>query len=195
MTVGTVALPEFDIGTSNTLVQSSSLRSFDSQRNPSDTLTYSPRPQSANHHNQMTMSWSTWRTPDGQFPALSLSTYIPTFPTCGPMALRKMPNQVAQNNANYIIRALRTFPQRMLRRVTFPPFIHRPWPTDLNGFIIDAPEPMANCMSIAQIFASQTLENTAFVWRTIRAEQQRLVDKVFPFIDPKSCFPSLRLCS
>jgi hypothetical protein len=178
------ALSGFDVGISNTLVQSPGLRSFGGQLNPSDTLTYSSRQHSiapgrtALHHSQTAMVWSKWRIPDDQFTALSFPTHIPTFPACGTITIRKMPNPVAQNNANYIIRTLRTFPQRMLRRATFPPFIHQPWPKDSNGFNIDAPEPMANCMSIAQIFASRTPENNAFVWRTIRAEQQRLVDEV-----------------
>ena len=195
------ALPEFDVGVSNTLVlhnQSPGLRSFGTQRDPSDTLTYSTRQQSiapAHRHNQTPIAWSTWRTPDDQFPGLSIPTHIPTFPARGTIALRQMPNPVAQNNANYIIRTLRTFPQRMLRRATFPPFIHQPWPTDSNGFIIDGPEPIANCMSIAQIFASRTPESTAFVWRTIRAEQQRLVDEVRPFIDLEICFSFRLRCS
>lgn len=183
----TQVLSRSGIGNS-ALVQSPGLRAFTSQRSPPDALTYLPRTRSiassrtTNYDNDMAMSWPIWITPNDQFQS-SLSLYTPTFPTSRPMALRKMSNQVAENSANYIIRALRSFPQRMLRRATFPPFIHRPWPTDSDGFVIDEHEPVANCMSIAQMFTSRTPQNSAFVWRTIRAEQQRLVDKVFTCID------------
>lgn len=82
-----------------------------------------------------------------------------------------MATPVAQYNATYIIRTLRAYPRMILRKATFPSFMHPHWHGSL-------PEPLASCMSIAQIFASRNPETSSFVWRTIRTEQQRLVDQV-----------------
>ncbi|KIW48328.1 hypothetical protein, variant [Exophiala oligosperma] len=85
-----------------------------------------------------------------------------------------MPSSVSQTHASRVVRMLRSFPRMMLRRETFPPFIHTHQGHDL-------PEPIANCMSIAQIFCSRNTVNGAFVWRTIRAEQDRLVREMHRF--------------
>lgn len=176
----------------HTLVQPLGVQLFGTQCSNSNELTYTSKQHpavlsgSAHPLNDTAMLWPPWRTMDNQPPAPSIPVHIGMFPGAGPMTLRKMANPVAQNNANHIIRALRTYPQRMLRRETFPPFIHQHWPKDSNGFVVDAAEPITNCMTIAQIFASRTLENTAFIWRTIRAEQQRLVDEVCLFRKSKT---------
>ncbi|KAH8810575.1 hypothetical protein F5884DRAFT_779666 [Xylogone sp. PMI_703] len=177
---------DFNAIMENTLAKSPRI-SFDAQWDPLDALTYASLEQSTvlsgttHPPNEITTVWPPQRTLDNQLIAPSIPAHIRKFPGGGPMALRKMPNSVSQNNANYIIRVLRTYPQKMLRRETFPPFIHQHWPKDPNGFILDTAEPIANCMTIAQIFSSRTPENTAFVWRTIRAEQQRLVDEMDRF--------------
>lgn len=77
----------------------------------------------------------------------------------------------AQYSAKYIIRNLRSYPQMMRRKATFPPFIHSHWYGAL-------PAPLANCMGIAQMFTARTFETSPFVWRTIRMEQQRLASEV-----------------
>ena len=55
---------------------------------------------------------------------------------------------------------------------TFPPFIHPHWAP------LSMPESLAICMRIAQMFATRTPEITPFIWRTILAEQRRIVEKV-----------------
>ncbi|KAL7961212.1 hypothetical protein V8C34DRAFT_274066 [Trichoderma compactum] len=63
--------------------------------------------------------------------------------------------------------AIYAFPQMMMRRQTFPPFIHAHW------HMSELPETLANCMSIAQIYATRTPETRPFLWRMIGVELQR----------------------
>jgi hypothetical protein len=76
--------------------------------------------------------------------------------------------------ASLLSQAISAFPQMMLRRQTFPPFIHAHW------HLPSLPETLANCMSIAQLFATRTTETRPFLWRTIGAEVKRLQDGVRP---------------
>lgn len=89
----------------------------------------------------------------------------------------RLSSPIAQNNATLILQALRSYPQLMLRRDTFPPFIH---PRNHNALSENSglPEPIENCIGIAQIFASRTTETAKFVWRTIRTEQKRIMDEI-----------------
>ena len=77
-----------------------------------------------------------------------------------------------QQSADLVMEALCAIPEQMLRRATFPPFIHPHWHRP------SLPEPLAICTQIAYIFASRTPEIRPFIWRTILAEQQRTLDQV-----------------
>jgi hypothetical protein len=79
---------------------------------------------------------------------------------------------LAQQSANLVMEALCAIPEQMLRRVTLPPFIHPHWDRPAM------PEPLAICMRIAQIFASRTPDIKPFIWRTMLAEQRRVVEQV-----------------
>lgn len=81
-------------------------------------------------------------------------------------------NLASRHAANLISRIVGAFPQMMLRRHTFPPFIHPYWNK------ASVPENLANCMSIAQLFVSRKADTRSFLWRTIDAEEQHLLDKV-----------------
>lgn len=94
------------------------------------------------------------------------------------LARLRMSDPVSQHNTTLVIQALRAFPRMMLRRQTFPPFIHPHWHRPSTATKIALPEPLANCMSVAHIFASLTSETKPFLWRTIRAEQRRFIDEV-----------------
>ncbi|KAF4333500.1 C6 finger domain protein [Fusarium beomiforme] len=74
-----------------------------------------------------------------------------------------------------IMQMLYAYPQMMLRRQTFPPFIHPHWHEKY------LPEPLANCMSIAQLFAVRTSETQPFLWRMVAAEEERFREKVHTF--------------
>lgn len=73
--------------------------------------------------------------------------------------------------ARLVYQMVISFPQMMLRRQTFPPFIHPHWQDQY------LPEALATCMSIAQLFASRTPETQSFLWRTIDAEERQFLDE------------------
>ena len=76
----------------------------------------------------------------------------------------------AQHNADLIIQSLRSFPTMMLRRETFPWFIHPHSQLLSKPTVAALPEALSNCMSIAQMFASRTSETKHFLRQTIGAE-------------------------
>lgn len=85
---------------------------------------------------------------------------------------RRLGLPVADHVANLVLHIIRSFPQMMLRRQTFPPFIHKYWHRSA------LPEKLATCMSVAQLFASRTPETRPFLWRTVDAEERRMREEV-----------------
>lgn len=71
-----------------------------------------------------------------------------------------------------LIQFLSAFPQMMLRRQTFPPFIHPYWHKPA------LPEKLASCMGISQLFAARTPETRPFLWRIIEADERRFRSEV-----------------
>ena len=82
----------------------------------------------------------------------------------------------AQHNAHIILQSLRSLPTMMLRRETFPWFIHPH--SHSPSARHDLPEALTNCMSIAQMFASRTPETKPFLRQSIQAEHSRFTSKV-----------------
>ncbi|KAI1070404.1 hypothetical protein LB507_010310 [Fusarium sp. FIESC RH6] len=78
-----------------------------------------------------------------------------------------------QYASRVIMQMLYAFPQMMLRRQTFPPFIHPHWHQK------HLPETLGNCMSIARLFAARTAETESFLWKMISAEEERFRDKLY----------------
>ncbi|QKX57612.1 uncharacterized protein TRUGW13939_04730 [Talaromyces rugulosus] len=74
--------------------------------------------------------------------------------------------------ATMIIDMIRPYPQMMMRRETFPPFIHPHLTADGED---ELPFPLKNCMSIAQMFFARNADTRSFVWSTIRSEMDNLV--------------------
>ncbi|KAH8429244.1 Zn(II)2Cys6 transcription factor domain-containing protein [Aspergillus melleus] len=130
--------------------------------------------------------YTTGETPvTGKTDFLSTITIPPaltTLETSGFLTPLPMSSPAAQCNANYIIQMLRPFPQLMVQKATFPPFIHPSYYkrcTDSHSPVLQAP--LANCMSIAQMFVPRTQETKPFVWKTIRMEQRRLLSEMETF--------------
>jgi hypothetical protein len=73
---------------------------------------------------------------------------------------------------------LRAFPQMMLRRETLPPFIHGHWYRPMSATESALPEPLVNCMGVAQVFASHNPDTRPFLWRMIQSEQSSAATKV-----------------
>ncbi|KAF2846068.1 hypothetical protein T440DRAFT_459260 [Plenodomus tracheiphilus IPT5] len=116
------------------------------------------------------------RTTPDFFPApgniISAGNTLPAPTDTGFLTRLPMSNPVAQHSATLVMQALRAFPQMMLRKLTFPPFIHSycHWHP--------LPEPLAHCMSIAHIFVSPSIETRSFLWQSIKREQQRFLDEM-----------------
>ena len=77
-----------------------------------------------------------------------------------------------QYASRVIMQMLYAFPQMMLRRQTFPPFVHPHWHQK------HLPETLSNCMSIARLFAARTAETESFLWKMISTEEERFRDQV-----------------
>jgi hypothetical protein len=77
-----------------------------------------------------------------------------------------------QHASRVIMQMLYAYPQMMLRRQTFPPFMHPQWHEKA------LPETLGNCMSIAQLFAARTAETQSFLWRMVAAEEARFRERV-----------------
>jgi hypothetical protein len=84
----------------------------------------------------------------------------------------------AQHNADLVVQSLRSFPMMMLRRETFPWFIHPQSQLLSEPTRAALPEALSTCMSIAQMFALRTSETKRFLWCTIRAEYRRFINEV-----------------
>ncbi|KAF5259979.1 hypothetical protein FOXYS1_9388 [Fusarium oxysporum] len=80
-----------------------------------------------------------------------------------------------QHASRVIMQMLYAYPQMMLRRQTFPPFIHPHW------HLKTLPETLGNCMSLSQLFAARTPETQSFLWRMVAAEEGRFREKLHTF--------------
>lgn len=122
---------------------------------------------------QQSGSWCTWIRGNV---SLAVLTENPSAKSNSNLSAVIQPGRPhAQHNADLIIQSLRSFPTMMLRRETFPWFIHPH--SQLLSKSTDAalPEALSNCMSIAQMFVSRTPETKHFLRQTIGAESRRFV--------------------
>ncbi|KAK7990522.1 hypothetical protein PG990_014802 [Apiospora arundinis] len=116
---------------------------------------------------------------DGQAIAIARPTHVSEPPDSSFLSQISMSDPVAHCTANVIMQLLRAFPQMMLRRETFPPFIHAHWHRSLHTNATEPalPTPLMGCMGIAQVFASPNLETRPFLWRSIQTEQRSALEK------------------
>ncbi|MCJ1435440.1 hypothetical protein MMC27_004813 [Xylographa pallens] len=116
-------------------------------------------------------SWCTWMQPGA---ALSIMTENPMMrQNANLIQVLQVEHPHAQHSADLIIQALRTLPMMMLRRETFPWFIHPHAHFSSKTSKSTLPEALSTCMSVAHMFASRTSETKPFIWRTIKAEHRR----------------------
>lgn len=103
---------------------------------------------------------------------------------------------VSHFTATVDMQMLRAFPQMMLQRETFPPFIHGQWYMPSNAQALPLPEPLVNCIGISQVFASQNPESKPFLWRAVKGEQRSFIEKgwspsslssVTPYCQQRAC--------
>lgn len=89
-----------------------------------------------------------------------------------PLGSLRRPGPASESCANIIKQALCAFPQMMLRRSTFPPFIH---PQRDKSHL---PAPLTSCMAISGLFASRNDDTRPILWKTVREEQELSVQTV-----------------
>lgn len=89
-----------------------------------------------------------------------------------PLGSLRRPNPASESCAKIIRQTLSAFPQMMLRRSTFPPFIH---PQRDKSHL---PAPLASCMAISGLFASRNDDTRPILWKAVREEQERSVKMV-----------------
>jgi hypothetical protein len=125
------------------------------------------------------LPWSTWATRDGYFSVLSGSTCLTERADSDFLARLPISDPVSHFSATMVMQMLRSFPQMMIRRETLPSFIHGHWYRPSSDTELSLPEPLVNCMGIAQIFASHNPESKPFLWRTVKMEQRSFIEKVW----------------
>jgi hypothetical protein len=85
-------------------------------------------------------------------------------------------------NRKYVICTLKSYPQRLLQNKDPPPFTHTQYlPSNsqhearLQTSLID---PLATCSGIVAMWCVKNKNNSAFIWHSIRTEQERLFEQV-----------------
>jgi hypothetical protein len=137
-----------------------------------------------------TQTWCGWMRRGVSLALVKENTVVQPSANSNPVAVLRREHPLAHHNADLVIQALRSFPAMMLRRETFPWYIHRQSRVPSIGSGTAAlHEALSNCMSIAQMFALRTPETKPFLWRTIRAEHRRLNKEVCTM--PAFLFPTL----
>ncbi|KAH8596289.1 hypothetical protein B0O99DRAFT_620021 [Bisporella sp. PMI_857] len=121
--------------------------------------------------------WPSWPIRDEYFSALSGLTCLSERSDSDFLARVPISDPVSQFTATMVMQMLRAFPQMMLRRETLPCFIHGHWYRPTNNTDPTLPEPLVNCMGIAQVFASQNPDSMPFLWRTVKMEQRSFLEK------------------
>ncbi|KAF2112792.1 hypothetical protein BDV96DRAFT_497745 [Lophiotrema nucula] len=89
------------------------------------------------------------------------------------LKLRTYTAPQAEVTTTILARIIASFPQMMLRKETFPPFIHSA-SYDYSLGTQALPEVLTDCMGLAQMFATRTKESNNMFWRAIRMEQEKL---------------------
>ncbi|KAH0524017.1 hypothetical protein TsFJ059_008939 [Trichoderma semiorbis] len=109
---------------------------------------------------------TTWRPALEPVPS---ATHTDVLDSSNSLVLENLhPGILSSNSAiDQLTHAIHAFPQMMMRRQIFPPFIHAHW------HMSELPETLANCMSVAQIYSTRTPETRPFLWRMIGVELQR----------------------
>jgi hypothetical protein len=121
--------------------------------------------------------WSAWITSVENHPALRNPNLNDVFrhtqAKC--LTILQPSSEVVQHTTRLGVQAMRAYPMMMLRRETLPPFIHPHWHRQSTPAL---PEPLSNCMSIAQMYAFRSEETKPFIWRTVKAEDERFLAQV-----------------
>jgi hypothetical protein len=83
----------------------------------------------------------------------------------------------------YVICTMKAYPQMLLSGKELPPFVHPQLQSSsanvgLTTIRNPSTDPLATCVSITAMWSVKNKHNTAFIWRSIRSEQERLFEEV-----------------
>lgn len=120
-------------------------------------------------------SWCTWTRGGFSVSLVTETSVVGVDSNILTILQRERPH--ALHSVNLIIQSLRSFPTMMLRRETFPWFIHPQSHLLSKPAKAALPESLSTCMSIAQLFALRTSETKYFLWCSIRTEYRRFTNE------------------
>ncbi|KAI1622291.1 hypothetical protein EDD37DRAFT_468242 [Exophiala viscosa] len=121
-------------------------------------------------------SWCGWMRRGVALLGLTENTLLPS--RLNHAAICQPERPFAHHNANLVVQSIRAFPAMMLRRETFPWYIHQQSQMFSLSSPAALPEALSTCMSIAQMFALRTPETKPVLWKTVRAQYRRWANEV-----------------
>jgi hypothetical protein len=90
---------------------------------------------------------------------------------------RSLETPQAQMATMMLTQIIASFPYMMIRKETFPPFIH-PRCYDYPSGSDDISEILKDCMGLAHMFHTKKRESNKMFWRSVRIEQEKLYAQV-----------------
>lgn len=97
-------------------------------------------------------------------------------------------DQRLQLTRRYVVCVIKSYPSMFLEH-KLPPFIHQSCLASGTNLSLDIslPGPLSACVGIVQMFKFKNKSNTAFIWKTIRMEVERLEAQVFIILYRRKC--------
>ena len=103
---------------------------------------------------------------------LDFDQLVPRIPKA--FQARKVANRHFALNRSFVTCKLRSWPYLMLPNKGLPPFIHRHGAKKRTT----RQDPIEICATIVQMCSMKNKDNAAFIWRTIKMEQERILAEV-----------------
>jgi hypothetical protein len=96
---------------------------------------------------------------------------------------RKVQHRHLSLNRKYVICTLSAYPHMMLPGKDLPPFIHPRWQIksdceDGRVSQTSLPDPLAACSGIIAMWSVKNENNSGFIWKAIRSEQEKISEEV-----------------
>ena len=123
---------------------------------------------------QQDACWCSWMHGDVTLAGLARKSTT----TPNDLAVLRPERPHAYHVADLIVQSLRAFPTMMLRRETFPWFIHPQAQRLVDQSDDRLPQALVNCMGIAQMFASRTPETRHILRQSIKTEYHQFLSDV-----------------
>ncbi|KAM3076032.1 hypothetical protein ACMFMG_006455 [Clarireedia jacksonii] len=99
----------------------------------------------------------------------------------------------------YVVCVLNTYPQMLLSAKELPPFVH-PKLQSLSTDVVfnmnrsSSSDPLTTCAGIMAMWSVKNASNTAFIWRSIRSEQERLFEECPTYDDHNAVAALQAIC-